>query len=46
MVVASHFARTLHKSHEETAQILKEINVLAAYDGMKIILHDKDTKGK
>ena len=41
VVVASHFARTLHKSHEETAQILKEINVLSAYDGLKLILGEK-----
>lgn len=38
ILVASHLARTLHASHEETKEILKEINMLTAYDGMKLIL--------
>lgn len=37
-LVASHLARTLHDSHEETEKILKELNMLTAYDGMKLIL--------
>ena len=36
LLVASHLARTLHDSHEETTQILQEINMLTAYDGMKL----------
>ena len=36
IAVASHFARTLHKSHEETADILKEFKMTAAYDGMRL----------
>ena len=37
MLVASHMARTLHGSHEETKRILEEINMLTAYDGMKLV---------
>ena len=37
VLVASHLARTLHGSHEETSKILKEINMLTAYDGMKLV---------
>lgn len=35
-LIASHMARTLHGSHEETENILKKIGVLTAYDGLKI----------
>ncbi len=35
-IVASHFARTLHAPHEETARILNDFGVIAAYDGMKL----------
>lgn len=35
--VASHLARTLHSSHEETAEILKEFNMITAYDGLNIL---------
>ena len=37
MLVASHLARSLHDSHEQTKKILKEINMITAYDGMKLI---------
>lgn len=37
-LVASHMARTLHKSHEDTAAVLKEMDMIAAYDGLKIEL--------
>lgn len=33
-VIASHLARTLHVSHEETAKILAKMDMLTAYDGM------------
>ncbi len=35
-IIASHMAKALHVSHEDTAEILKRIDVLTAYDGMKI----------
>lgn len=35
-LVASHLARTLHGSHEETAEILKAIDMLTAYDGYEL----------
>lgn len=35
-IIASHLARTLHVSHEDTKRILNEIGVLTAYDGMKV----------
>ena len=35
-LIASHMARTLHGSHEETAAILAGFGMAAAYDGMKI----------
>lgn len=35
-LVASHLARTLHESHEKTADILKELDMLTAFDGMRI----------
>lgn len=38
VLIASHLARTLHVSHEETAAILKELGMVTAYDGMKIVL--------
>lgn len=34
MVIASHLARTLHVSHEETEKILAEMDMITAYDGM------------
>lgn len=36
-LIASHIARTLHGSHEETENILKKINVITAYDGLNIL---------
>ena len=33
-LIASHLARTLHKGHEETAEILKKLDMETAYDGM------------
>lgn len=36
VLVASHLARTLHGSHEETKEILQKIGVAIAYDGMNI----------
>lgn len=35
VLIASHLARTLHKPHEETAELLGELGMLTAYDGMK-----------
>lgn len=35
-MIASHMARTLHNSHEDTSKCLKELNMLAAYDGMEV----------
>lgn len=37
-LVASHLARTLHGSHEQTERILAELDMLTAYDGMKLNL--------
>ena len=37
-LIASHIARTLHKSHEDTAEILEKINMITAFDGMKVLL--------
>lgn len=37
-LVASHLARTLHLDHEATAEILQELSMLTAYDGMSLIL--------
>lgn len=37
MLVASHLARTLHSSHEETKKILEEIDMITAHDGMKLV---------
>ena len=37
-LIASHIARTLHKSHEDTAEILEKINMITAFDGMKVQL--------
>ena len=34
--IATHLARTLHKSHEDTEKILKEMDMITAFDGMKI----------
>lgn len=36
MLIASHLARTLHLSHEETESILNKIDMITAYDGLKI----------
>ena len=36
VIVASHLARTLHKPHEETKEILQKAGMLTAYDGMLI----------
>lgn len=36
VVIASHLARTLHTSHEETEKVLDEIGMATAFDGMKI----------
>lgn len=36
VIVASHLARTLHKPHDETKEILQKAGMLTAYDGMKI----------
>ena len=35
-LVASHLARTLHGTHEETAAILKELGMITAYDGLRL----------
>lgn len=35
-LIATHMARTLHKSHEDTEQCLKEMGMITAYDGMKV----------
>ena len=37
VIVASHLARTLHKPHEETKDILQKAGMLTAYDGMKLV---------
>lgn len=37
-LIVSHMARTLHKSHEDTAEILEKINMITAFDGMKVLL--------
>ena len=37
-LVASHLARTLHLDHEATAEILKELSMLTAYDGLRLVL--------
>jgi len=37
-MIATHMARTLHRSHEDTAVILKEMEMIAAYDGLKVEL--------
>lgn len=36
IMIASHFARTLHRPHKETEEILKAFGLAAACDGMKI----------
>jgi phosphoribosyl 1,2-cyclic phosphodiesterase len=36
--VASHLARTLHKSHEETTELLLKDNIITAYDGMTLTI--------
>ncbi len=37
-LVASHMARTLHGSHEDTARVLKEMDMMAAYDGLRLAI--------
>ena len=37
-LVASHLARTLHLDHEATDEILKELSMLTAYDGLRLVL--------
>lgn len=37
VLVASHFARTLHGTHEETAKLLRPLHMQAACDGMRIL---------
>lgn len=34
--VASHLARTLHTTHEETSKFFDEHNIITAYDGMEL----------
>ena len=34
VAIASHLARTLHKGHEETVEILKKLDMQTAFDGM------------
>ncbi len=36
ILAASHLARTLHTSHEETEKILSKIGLITAFDGMKL----------
>lgn len=38
MAIASHLARTLHVSHEETVKILEKLDIKTAYDGMVAIV--------
>lgn len=35
-LVASHLARTLHTSNEETVKVLKKLDMITAYDGMTL----------
>lgn len=35
-LIASHLARTLHASHEETVDILKKLDMITAFDGMTV----------
>ena len=35
-IVASHFARTLHVSHEDTREVLEQMDVITAYDAMAL----------
>ena len=35
-IVLSHLARTLHKSHEETVEIVRNDGYIVAYDGMEL----------
>jgi hypothetical protein len=37
-VYASHLAPSLHKSHEETVEILQKDGVYVAYDGLSLQL--------
>lgn len=37
-MIATHLARTLHGTHEETDSILQKIKMSAAYDGMKVTI--------
>ncbi len=36
-IFASHLAKTLHTSHEDTTNILNKIDVITAYDGLKVV---------
>lgn len=36
LLIASHLARTLHVSHEETEEILKSLGMITAFDGLKL----------
>lgn len=36
-LIASHIARTMHISHEDTSRVLDELGMLTAYDGMKVV---------
>ena len=36
-IIASHFSRLLHGSHAQTKQILEQIHVRTAFDGMRIV---------
>lgn len=36
VLIASHLARTLHGTQEQTQESLKPLDMLVAYDGMKI----------
>lgn len=35
-LIASHLARTLHGSHDETVAILQKLHMITAFDGMTI----------
>ena len=37
-VFVSHLAPSLHKSHEETVEILQKDNIYVAYDGLSVQL--------
>ena len=35
-IYVTHLAPSLHKSHDETVEIMREMGVLVAYDGLAI----------